>query len=182
MEFQIENKSKAQLLIAGTLWEIEQGAAGFSASTHKLIYTFKKGTAASVEFETEASGTSHLLTIEATDSASFAGGYYNCVIKAASLTDETEVIPLASIIINILPDPATSNDARSFAQKMVDKLETALLALADKTMSSISIEGRSYTYNNIQEMEGMRDYFATKAGIKNELSGRKRILTQFTND
>lgn len=180
--FNIEAQSLEKLLIAGTLIKVSETVSEYPATTHKLNYIFKKGTSAYLEFDTTADGTDHLLEIEPADSADFESGYYHCIIQAISLTDATEIVPIASLILNFIADPLTANDSRSFELKIIDKLETAMLALADKTMSSVSIDGRSYSYNQLRELESMRDYYKNKAGIKTETSGRKRILANFTNE
>ena len=182
--FNIEAQSLEKLLIAGTQIEVSETVSDYPATTHKLNYVFKKGTEAYAEFETVADSSDHLLTITPAESAQvfYDGGYYHCIIQAISLTDATEIIPIASVILNWVPDPLTANDSRSFELKIIDKLETAMLALADKTMSSVSIDGRSYSYNQLRELESMRDYYKNKAGIKTETSGRKRILANFTNE
>lgn len=182
--FSIEEKSQNKLLIAGTQLEITESLADYSASEYKLNYIFKKSTNPISEFETIADGSDHLLVISAEDSSTEfgAGGYYHCIIQAINLSDATEIIPIASLVVMFVGDASTVNDVRSFELKMVEKLETALLALADKTMSSISIDGRSYTYHDIASLESSRDYYKNKAGIKTETSGRKRILYKFTNE
>lgn len=180
--YQIEEKSKNKLLVKGSIIEIVESLADYSASEYKLNYIFKKGTEDVNEFETIPSGTDHLLTISAEDSAQLKTGYNICQIQAISKVDEEEIIPIANLVIEFQPDPRTENDARSFELKIVEKTETAILALADKTMSSISIEGRSYTYNDLDILERRRRYYLDLAGVPSTKQQRKRILVRFTND
>ena len=63
---------------------------------------------------------------------------------------------------------------------MVEKLVTALYALASNTMASVAIDGRSYTYKDETEMIKRLEYWQSRAGVKGA-SKRQRILTQFTN-
>ena len=180
--FNIEDQSRNKLLLKGALISISESVADYPASTHKLTYTFKKDTNSPASFDTAANGTEHLLELTAVQSLTISTGYNTCSIVAVSLTDATEIIPIANLVVEFLPDLNTENDARSFYVKVLEKLETAILLLADKTMSSISIDGRSYTYNDLGQLERMRDYYSNKAGIKSDQSGRKRILANFTNE
>lgn len=180
--FNIELLSKNNQFIKGTQIELTESIADYSASDYTLKYIFKKATEPPNEFDTIPDGTDHLLTITPTESASLATGYNICNIYAINNSDSTEIIPLASLVINVLPDPNTDNDARSFELKVLDKIETAILALADKTMSSISIDGRSYTYKDLAELERNRLHYKSLAGIPGSETQRKRILTQFTNE
>ena len=180
--FEIEDQSRNRLLLKGTEIVIYQSAEDYPATTHKLTYIFKKATEAAVSFDTTADGSEHLLTLTPVNTLTLSTGYNSCTIVAVSLTDPTEIIPIANLVVEILPDLNTENDGRSFYVKVLEKLETAILLLADKTMSSISIDGRSYTYNDLGQLERMRDYYSNKAGIKSDNSGRKRILAQFTNE
>lgn len=180
--FTIEKLSTDGKLIAGTYWEVSQEVAEYPATSYKLQYILRKSTEAAFSAETIPDGELHLLTVDASVTTDLTGGNYHCLIYAISLDNETVIIPVASIVLYIHPDPLTSTDSRSFELKVIDKLETALLALADRTMSSISIDGRSYTYNDMAKMEQMRDYYKQRAGIKTENTGRKRILAKFSNE
>lgn len=180
--YDIEDKSRNRLLLKGNIISVTESVPDYPATTHFLKFTFKKGTDAAVDFDTTADGSDHLLEITAVQSLTISTGYNICIIQAISLTEATEIIPVANLVIEFIADPATENDSRSFYLKALEKLETAILLLADKTMSSISIDGRSYSYNQIAELERMRDYYQNKAGIKTETSGRKRILANFTNE
>lgn len=179
--FKIEEHSRDRKLIKGSVISITETIADYPATTHKLKYIFKKSTDAAVEFDTTADGSDHLLEISAANSLTISTGYNICNILAVSLTVATEIIPIANLVVEFQADPNTENDARSFYVKALEKIETAILLLADKTMSSVSIDGRTYTYLDIAQLERMRDYYSIKAGIKTETSGRKRILAQFTN-
>ena len=180
--FEIEELSRDRKLIKGSLLDIYQAIDDYSPSTYFLRYTFKKATDAAVTFDTTADSGEHLLSLSASETLTISTGYNVCNIQAINTSDATEIIPIANLVIEWLPDPNTENDSRSFYLKVVEELETAILLLADKTMSSISIDGRSYTYNDLSNMERMRDYYQNKAGIKSDNAGRKRILAQFTNE
>lgn len=180
--YQIEEKSKSKLLIKGTTLEVLESLSDYSALEYKLNYIFKKGTETADEFETIADGSDHLLVISASDSAQLQTGYNICIIQAINLTDPTEIIPVANLVIEFQPDPNTENDARSFELKIIEKTEQAILALSDKTMSSISIEGRSYTYLDLDLLERRRRYYMDLAGLPSTKQQRKRILAQFTNE
>lgn len=173
-ELEIEKLSKNNQLIAGTRWEITESAVDYSSADYKLTYTFRNSSGVVKSFATTGD---HLLTISAQDTSLLQGGYYTLVVSAVSLTDPTVIYPIKSAVIYVQGDINVS-DSKSFYLKMVEKLETALLALADKTMDSVSIDGYTYNYKDIEKLEKMLDHYRSKAGIQ---SGRKRILIQFTN-
>lgn len=180
--FLIEEKSKNKLLVKGTQISITESLADYSAVDYTLQYIFKKGTETADTFDCIPDGTDHLLEITPVQSTLLQTGYNICAMQVVNNSDPTEIIPIASLVIEFQPDPNTDNDARGFYLKVVEKLETAILALADKTMSSISIDGRSYTYKDLAELERSRVYYSEKAGVPSETQGRKRILVQFTNE
>lgn len=60
----------------------------------------------------------------------------------------------------VAPDPATAaDDQRSHAQRMLDRLEKTLEALAGKSLASITVEGRTYTRRDITQLRADRNAY-----------------------
>lgn len=175
--FAIEEASIKKQLIAGTRWEITESGVDYSSSEYKLTYTFRNTSGFLKSYSTTGE---HLLSIPAADTSLFAGGYYSVIITAVSLTDSTIIYPVANLVVYIAGD-INLKDSRTFYHQMVEKLETAMLALADKTMDSVSIDGYSYQYRDMARLEQLAEYYRSKAGLKTAQTSR-RILIQFTND
>lgn len=179
--FAIEKASLNKQLIAGTRWEILEPEDVYSASEYKLIYLFRSINDTSPKSFETSSNNGHLLALTPEQTAQLAGGYYNVNVFAKSLTDNEIIYPYASVVVYVQGDINTSADTRSFYQKMVEKIETVLLSLAEKTMDSVSVEGMTYNYKDIEKLERLADYYRYKAGMNGNQGGR-RILIRFTNE
>lgn len=173
--FRIEKLSLDNILLAGTKWEILEPDGDYSSSEYKLLYIFRNSSFIKEYYTTASSG--HLLEIPASETALFPGGYYSVVLKAVSLTDTTIIHPVGQCVVYIRGDILTSSDSRSFYLRMVEKLETALLSLADKTMSSVSIDGVNYNYNDMERIQKLLNYYRYKAGIKEGREARNILIT-----
>lgn len=177
--FEIERLSKNNKLIAGTRWEILEPDGDYPSADYKLQYIFRNSNGVIKEY-LSVSENGHKLVISAEDTALLQGGYYTVLIKAISLTNQNIIHPVYQCIVYVSGDLLTSSDGRSFYLKMVEKLETVLLSLADKTMNSVSIDGVSYNYNDIDKIENLLQYYKYKAGIKDSRLA-KNILITFKN-
>lgn len=173
----LEDASIKKQLIAGTRWEITESGVSYSSSEYKLQYTFRNTSGFIKSYNTTGE---HLLVVPAQESSSFAGGYYTVSVKAISLTNSELIYPIANVVVFVAGD-VNIQDSRSFFHQMVEKLETAMLALAEKTMDSVSIDGYSYTYRDMERLEHLAEYYRSKAGIKSDQTPKRRILIQFTN-
>lgn len=168
-------------LIAGTKWEWTESITDYGADLYTLLIYLKKTNGTLKTITTTPDGTSHQISEPALTTAAYPFGSYTYHAVVFEIADPGNVISIERGIVEILPDLAIETDPRTFAMKMVDKLQTALLALADKTMSSISIEGRTYTYSNIDQLTNQLTYWESKAGIPGT-EKRQRIKLQFIND
>ncbi len=174
--FEIERLSKNNKLIAGTRWEITETDGDYPSAAYKLQYIFKNSSGLIKEYQSSANN-GHKLVISAEDTALLQGGYYTVLIKAISLTDSTLIYPVHQCIVYVNGDLLTSSDGRSFYLKMVEKLETVLLSLADKTMNSVSIDGVNYNYNDIDRIENLLQYYKYKAGIQDGRIAKNILIT-----
>lgn len=167
-----------QLLVSGADWSWSEGVADYPASLYTLKYILKKSTSNPITLTSAANGELHKFTIDDDDTATYAAGYYSYNAIVVELADTDHIVPIATGVIEIKKDLTTVSDARSFNLQMVDNLRTAILELSTKTMSDVSIEGRNYTYNDIDKLEALLKKYEIRAGLKK----RKRTLLTPTND
>ena len=170
-----------QKLVAGTKWSWEESVAEYPASTHQLKYLLKRPNGTLIELAADANGDSHVITQTVTETAAYSNnsGWYVCQPIIVSRTVATGITELGeSFLVEIYPDLNTKPDPRSFAMKMIDAIETSIYALAQKTMSSVSFEGHTYTYKDEDKLLERLNYWETRAGKRK----RKRVLYQFDNN
>lgn len=164
-------------LIAGLDWSWSESVASYPASTHTLKYVLKKGTDNPIPLTSTADGDAHYFEIDDANTAAYESGYYVFTAYVFEIADTDNLIAIATGVVEIKKDLATVSDARTHALKMVENLRATIISLSTKTMSDVTIEGRSYTYNDIEKLEKLLKYYERQAG----LSKRKRTLIQFSN-
>ena len=168
-----------QKLVAGVDWDWEESVNDYPASTHQLKYLLKRANENTITLTASASGNSHVFEIDRAVTAAYPKGWYTYQAIIVSRTDATDIHEVgAPGLVQVYPDLTTEPDPRSFELQMVDKIKTALLALAEKTMSSVSIEGHTYTYKDEDKLISMLNYWERKSGSKK----RQRVLYQFDNN
>ena len=170
----------SQQLTAGRRWNWNETLSDYGASEYTLEIILKKADGTPVKITTSADGSDHEVDVAASETALIPAGYYVYSAYVFEIADTANIIQIETGLVEILPDPMQAGDVRTFAIKMVEKLETALYALASNTMASVAIDGRSYTYKDETEMIKRLEYWQSRAGVKGA-SKRQRILTQFTN-
>jgi hypothetical protein len=166
-----------QILVSGLDWNWSEPVSSYPASTYTLKYILKRTTANPITLTSAADGDNHEFTIDDSDTATYTAGYYSYTAYVVEIADTDHIIPIATGVVEIKKDLSTVSDARTHAMTMVDNLRTTILALSTKTMSDVSIEGRNYTYNDIEKLEKLLTYYERKAGV----TKRKRTLIQFSN-
>jgi len=100
-------------------------------------------------------GTAFTLSVSAADSAKWPAGVYRWTLHAKSTT-ERFLIDSGEITVEPNPDSAAPSDGRSFAQKMVEKLEALLSTLADSPHTNLSVStgsSRSVEYKSLEEVQ-----------------------------
>ena len=167
-------------LTAGRRWNWNETISSYGASEYTLEIILKKADGTPVKITTSADGSDHEVDVAALTTAQIPAGYYVYSAYVFEIADTSNIIQIETGLIDVLPDPMQAGDVRTLAIKMVEKLETAIYALASNTMASVAIDGRSYTYKDETQMIKRLEYWQSRAGIKGA-SKRQRILTQFTN-
>ena len=169
-----------QKLTAGRRWYWEESLSDYAPSLYTLEIILKKADGSPAKITTSESSGNHLVDVAALTTAAFTAGYFVYSAYVFEIATPTNIIQIESGIVEILADPIQSGDVRTFAQKVVDKLEAVILAVSGNTMSSVSIDGRTYTYKDEMELIKKLEYWQAQAGLSIRKK-RQRILTQFTN-
>lgn len=169
---EIEKQSIDNKLVAGTRWEIRESSVNYNPDDYKLVYIFTSQGGIKKEYTTVKDNNTHLLLVNPDQTSSFASGYYNVSISAKSLTDENKIYPVANVYVYVLDD---GGGAGKYYIQMVSKLEKTILSLASKTMSSVNLDGVTYTYNDIEKLERMLNYYRDKAGVNKKNSNKVYI-------
>lgn len=115
-------------LRAGDTWAWQRDLADYPASTWTLSYHFRNA-ASKFDITATADGDLHAVSIAKATTALRAAGWYDWIAVVTSATERHEVNRGRT---QILPDfaPDAVYDARTFARKMLDAVETALLGQA----------------------------------------------------
>lgn len=132
--------------------------ADYPSSAFSLNYVFRNvETGAKQTFSaTSESLTGWKLSLTPANTTAIGAGTFTLVgyvtDDATGGTATKEVISTQTVIVHPDPTDAVEEDRRSFYARMVAKLRTALEALASGTLSSVSVNGKSYTNRNLAEV------------------------------
>ena len=170
----------SQKLTAGRRWYWDESLSDYSPSLYTLEIILKKADGSPAKITTSDNSGAHLIDESAATTAVIPAGYYVYSAYVFEIADTTNIIQVETGIVEILPDPMQAGDVRTFAQKVVDKLEAVLLVVSGNTMQSVSIDGRTYTYKDETDLIKRLEYWQAQAGMSIK-KRRQRILTQFTN-
>lgn len=125
----------------------------------------------------------HDFTLTADESAALSTGDYTIQIRFEKSTDKRTPDGYVANI-EVLPGIDTQlagYDARTHAQKMVDLYEQALIDLAATGNASVTIGGKSVTYQTRQEIRIELNYWQAKVTAEKNGGRRKRILGEFAS-
>ena len=139
----------------GAAFEITTTLSAYPASagwvlSHRLV--LKSGVGAISTITASASGDSHVTSVPAATTASWAPGVYTW---ASWVTKGSEVHNVDSGEITLLPDPRTATgglDMRSAAQIALDAVKAMLRGVASAGQRSYTINGRSLERYSIAEL------------------------------
>lgn len=115
-----------------------------------------------IEIATVASGSDHSVTVTAEDTAEYVAGEYRL---AAFVTDSTDTerysLPELARSVTIVADPAsaTGADQRTAAEKTLANLKTAYDKLASNSVLSTTIDGKTWTMRNLDELQRAISYW-----------------------
>lgn len=130
----------------------------FSTATHALKYVLRRmdGGSGSVTITAATDGPS---TWTATFSPASTGNLEPGLYRLTGYIEDDATVgqQLREIVfsspVNVLADPSKADgDSRSFARRMVDRLRTTLEKLATGTITSATVNGKTYNRASLGEM------------------------------
>ena len=169
-------------------WKRTDLGSDYAPASYALTYNARLQGAGSTTFSITASesGDDYLVEVASATSAAYTPGNYNwsAYITRSSDSERVEIDSgVWSVDLNLA---ASTDDPRTHAAVMVDKLEATLESLAAKLTTSYSIADRSNTLRSMEECkqqlreyraEVRRETYITRA--KNGQRTGESILTRF---
>lgn len=139
-------------IVAGDSLTWKRTLADYPAGTWSLKYRLINANGA-IDVTSTASGTDHLVTVAATESAGWAAGKYSMV---SYVEQGATRITLGSATVIIQPNLAVlaTRDVRTAAAKIVDQLRAAYIAYTESnsTVLEYEIAGRHMKYRSGAEI------------------------------
>ena len=133
-------------ILAGDSLKWTKGLTDYPASTWTLTYHLfpRAGTGGKISITASADGENHSVSVVPATTADYLAGEYRW---HSSVSDGTDRYNVAEGDLTIRPDPAVEAtiDSRTFWRTVLDDLNGAYLRLAAQTITSASVNGRSYT-------------------------------------
>jgi hypothetical protein len=153
-----------------------------------LYYVFRGPTTIKLTAATYQTS-NYVVTVADTVTADWKPGLYSV---AAYVSDGSDRYSVATWFpqITILPNPEKyvegSADNLTFAQKTLAAVETALLALASRKVASASVNGQSYSIQDVAKLTALRNRMREEVQSEKDailyaagLGGKKNILVRF---
>lgn len=167
-------------LIAGADWSFEESIPDYSSVDYDAKYILKRGTDQPFEIDSVDQDSGFSFLVDATENGDLTAGFYVCTLQVISKTDETDFKNIDQDVVEILPNIQVVSDGRSFALKMVEKLQTQLLLLSDQVYNQIALEdGKSLILNKMNEVRNELQLWESKAGLTK--GGRVRRIKFINN-
>ena len=142
-------------------WKRTDLSDDYPNTAYTLTYVSRDAGGGSHEFSVTgtSSGSDYLFTILGSASDGFSAGHHKWQLEIVRNSDSERIVhETGHWDINVDMD-VNGVDPRSFAQTMVDKIETILTGKADSDVGSYSIAGRSLTKMTFAELEEARNRY-----------------------
>jgi len=168
-------------LISGADWSFDESIENYSSVDYDAKYILKRGTADPFEIDSIDQDSGFSFSVDATESADLAAGFYVCTLQVISKTDSDDFKNIDQDVVEILPNVQNVLvDPRSHALQMVEKLRTQLLVLSDQVYNSMALEdGKSLILNKMNEVRNELQIWESKAGLTK--GGRVRRIKFINN-
>lgn len=178
-------KEPAQI-IAGdrAMWKRTDLGSDYPSSAYTLAYSARSEGVTSYELSitTTASGLDYLVQISQATTANWIPGRYQWQAYIVR-TSDSERVTVGTGVFEVKANADKSDaDTRSHARITLTNLETAIQALSSKTSSSYTINGRSMTYADLTELEGLRAQYESKVRAedrKTNGTGGGKLVVRF---
>lgn len=112
--------------------------------------------------EDDGSG-SHLVNVDAKDSAEWAAGVYRYVGVVESTAGERHTVATGTIEVKAnYADETSGLDARTHVKRTLDLIETAIEQRVTKGITSISVDGVSLQRESMESLIALREKYRTE--------------------
>ena len=166
----------------GDTWRWQKSLSDYSADTWTLTYVCldETGSANKITINTTANGSAHEVNVSADTTANYTAANYKVIGYVSDGTNRYSLDELDGLRFEVKADPATaaSADERTFAEKMVANLETAMTSLSTGTLTQASENGKSYTVRNLDELNRDIGYWKQVVWAENT---KKQIQRGYAN-
>ncbi len=180
--------TEPELIVAGTTAKWSQSIPDFPASAGWTLRYYFRSTAGGFDITAAANGDDYLINEPPSSTGNYTAGTFSWV-KRVSNADSSESYELGSGTTVVRADFAQQSqgfDARTFAAKALDSIESAIATSAGRDEFSIDIDGRIIVYRSLSELMKARTLFtaeveqqrAAEQIAKGWASGN-RVLTRF---
>lgn len=142
-------------------WKRTDLSDDYPNTAYTLTYVSRDAGGGSHEFSVAgtASGSDYLFTILGSASDDFSAGHHKWQLEIVRNSDSERIVHETGHWDIHVDMDVNGVDPRSFAQTMVDKIETILTGKADSDVGSYSIAGRSLTKMTFAELEEARNRY-----------------------
>jgi hypothetical protein len=171
-------------------WKKTDIVSDYNPSLYSLSYIFRSFTDANTSISITATNVNSEFVVEvpSATTAAYPHGTYRWY-SFITRTSDSERIELNSGTIEVNPNRTiASDDPRSHAERMVNKIEAVLENRASADVMSYSIAGRSLSKMSPDELVKWRDYYLSEVAkelraeaIKLGKGVNSKILVRFTN-
>jgi len=172
-------------LQSGMTLRFDRALPDFPADEWTLHYAFRShsASAAPINIQATADGTDHEISETAATTADWVSGDYLMLGYVVDIATTLEKHEVYRSVFKVLPkfDDNPTLEWRSYAQQMLDKIESVLSGRLSRDDASYSINGRSFTPKSDADLIFIRNYFKTEVSREDNGGRRRKILTRFVN-
>lgn len=155
------------VLTAGDTWEFDITSSVYVPSSYNSTFYLSQGNAVPISANGSNQGNNVFrYTVAAASNAGLSEGTYQWLIRNAEIATPTHIHTIQQGEIYVLPNLAVAQDP-TFAQTMVDLLQTALETLGATTEQSVSFNGQSFTQANIEQYRRDIAYWESRVIAEN---------------
>lgn len=164
-------------VVVGDTIEFTEDWDDYSVSTWTL--TYKLAGPSNQEFSSTDDNGEHKFLVADSTTVDWPAGNYIWQLKASD-GSKTNTIATGQIELKPNIDSYERADVRSFAQKMLDAIEAALLGRATQEQQDYTIAGRSIRLLSHTELEEARTTWLQKVNREKSKSSAVSIRTRFS--
>ena len=152
-------------LVVGDRWTWKRtDLTDYDVDDYALSYALRLfGTGATeIEIAAVEDGSEYIVEVTAATTAGYTAGWYAWQAYITRSSDGERITIDRGRVEVIANRDASTSDPRNHNRRMLDILETAIEALASKTVVSYSIADRQLAYADLPELREQRDIYARR--------------------